>query len=116
MEDFLFKIFLLPFVCGAIFIPAGIILFFFPPKKINYLYGYRTRSAMKSQERWVFAQKYSAKQMIKGGFCLMMISLLGLFIDLNESAKLIIGLIIVFLPVVYIFRTTEKQLEQRFNA
>lgn len=116
MEEFIFKIFLLPFVCGIVFIPAGIILYFFPPKRINYLYGYRTKSSMQSQDRWEFAQKYSAKQMIKGGLCLVGISLLGLFFPLNESARLIAGLIIVFLPVVYIFRTTEKELKRRFNA
>lgn len=116
MEDFLLKILLLPFVCGIVFIPAGIILYFFPPKKINYLYGYRTKSSMKSHERWTFAQKFAAIQMIKGGFFLASMSLLGLFFESSENANLIIGIILAFIPVIYVFKTTEKELKRRFNT
>ncbi len=31
-----------------------------PPKKINQLYGYRTKRSMKSKEAWDFSQIYSA--------------------------------------------------------
>ncbi|WP_133712278.1 SdpI family protein [Myroides indicus] len=31
------------------------------PKHINYIYGYRTKNAMKSQEHWHFAQKKQLK-------------------------------------------------------
>ncbi len=37
----------------------------FPPKKINYLYGYRTRRSMANQEIWKVANEYSAKMMVK---------------------------------------------------
>ncbi|MDA0356796.1 MAG: SdpI family protein, partial [Bacteroidetes bacterium] len=53
-------LFLIPSTSGLIFMLAGFIMLKLPPKKINSLYGYRTRSSMKNQERWDFSQKYSA--------------------------------------------------------
>jgi len=44
-------LFLIPSTSGLIFILAGFIMLKFPPKKINSLYGYRTSSSMKNQER-----------------------------------------------------------------
>ena len=32
----------------------------FPPKKVNALYGYRTKRSMKNQINWDFAQKTSS--------------------------------------------------------
>ena len=40
------------------------IYFKYPPKKINYLYGYRTRRSMQNYETWSFANKYAAKLLI----------------------------------------------------
>ena len=37
----------------------------FPPKKINYLYGYRTRRSMANPKIWKVANDYSAKMMVK---------------------------------------------------
>jgi uncharacterized membrane protein len=37
----------------------------FPPKKINQLYGYRTRRSMANQEIWKVANEYSAGLMVK---------------------------------------------------
>lgn len=39
---------------------AGLILKIFPPKKINALYGYRTRRAASSQATWDYAQRLCA--------------------------------------------------------
>jgi uncharacterized membrane protein len=116
MEEFLLNIFQMPLLCGVIFMITGSIVYFFPPKKINYLYGYRTTASMQSQERWDFAQKFSSVQMIKGGVFLMVISFFGLLIPINEDAKFIIGIILAILPCIYIFRTTEKEIKQRFNS
>lgn len=43
----------------------GIVFLKFPPKKINYLYGYRTNRSMKTQEVWDAANIFSAKALIK---------------------------------------------------
>lgn len=36
----------------------------FPPKKINYLYGYRTKRSMQSQDTWNESNTYAANAMI----------------------------------------------------
>ena len=72
-------------ICGMIFFVVGLLLLFFPPKKINSLYGYRTPNSMKSQERWDFSQKYSSNLMWKCGVGIALLSLL-------ESGRLPVSL------------------------
>lgn len=43
---------------------VSIIYFLFPPRKINYFYGYPTRRSMKSSERWKTANKMAPKMML----------------------------------------------------
>lgn len=60
------------FIGGIIVVLVGIMFLLFPPKKINRLYGYRTKASMKSQEAWDVAQKCSAKMMLVfGTLCLV---------------------------------------------
>ncbi|MBS9766814.1 MAG: SdpI family protein [Flavobacteriaceae bacterium] len=103
-------------LCGGIFILAGIIMWYFPPKKINNLYGYRTNSSMKSQERWDFAQKYSAKESIKLGALLAIVPLILLVVDIENFAGMWIGLgLLICVCIILIFRT-EKALKQHFKS
>ena len=67
----------LPLATGIIFIAVGALLYKFPPKSINFLYGYRTKNSMKTQERWDFAQIYAAKTIIKVGFILCFCCIFG---------------------------------------
>jgi len=53
---------------GIIFLVIGLIFKAFPPKKINFIYGYRTNFSMKNQDIWKEAQKYSANSFIVLGF------------------------------------------------
>lgn len=59
---------------GIVFILAGAIMYVFPPKKINSFYGYRTASSMQSQQKWNFAQTYSAKIMMLTGLIFAFLS------------------------------------------
>lgn len=43
---------------------GGLILKIFPPKKINALYGYRTRRAASSQAAWDYAQRLCANVLL----------------------------------------------------
>lgn len=78
------ELFLLFLVTGLIFILAGWILRKFPPKNRNYLVGYRTASSMKSQERWDFAQAYSARAMARLGMVLVLLALASLFVKIPD--------------------------------
>ena len=53
----MYNIFLIP----VLMILVGIIMFKYPPKKINFFVGYRTVNSMKNKERWDFSNKYCGK-------------------------------------------------------
>ena len=57
-------------VTGLIFYVAGYIQFKYPTKKINYFYGYRTKTSIRSQEIWNFSQTLSAKKIQQLGIYL----------------------------------------------
>jgi uncharacterized membrane protein len=108
-------LFLLPILVGPIFIIAGIVMILFPPKKINYLYGYRTKNSMKNIDRWNFAQNYSAKIMIFSGFFFSLTSLIGMYIKGNEFIQLIIAIFLMLLLCGIVFYLTEKKLIEKFK-
>ena len=112
LDNPLFKI---PFFGGLFFILPGFILFYFPPKKINSLYGYRTISSMKSQKRWDFAQRFSAREMMKSGGLLTVCSLLVFITDFNNSINLIIGLSLIILIVISLFVRVESAIKAKFR-
>ncbi len=87
----------------------------FPPKKINSLYGYRTSSSMKNQERWDFSQIYSAKEMIKIGFINIFIGMLGIIYYPIEKTGMILGLTILFLSIIILLFRVEVALKRKFR-
>lgn len=108
-------LFLVNFLTGIIFIIAAIIQLKFPPKKINSLYGYRTKSAMKSQEAWDFAQLYSAKLMLRFGSGLTLISLLLSKVRFSRlEYEVVASTFIISLVVVLMLIIVERELKKRF--
>lgn len=105
----------IPISSGLIFIIAGIILLKFPPKKINRFYGYRTSSSMKNQERWDFAQIYSSKEMIKVGFLLTLVGLIGLIYHPNEKTGMILGLGFLIIIIIALLIRVESAIKNKFN-
>ena len=103
------------FFVGLLFVFVGFVMFQFPPKNINYLYGYRTISSMKSQERWNFAQRFSAEEMMRLGAFLIFTSLLALIINFEESVNLIIGLSLVIVMVIILFLRVENAIKKKFH-
>ena len=97
---------------GIIFIAVGLILYFFPPKKINSLYGYRTASSMKSQEKWDFSQKYSAKIMMTIGLFLVVLSFYRPYLKLSNDQHAILGLAVLIASAVSLFVIVEKKLKK----
>lgn len=102
-------------LCGAVLTIVAIIMYTFPPKKINNFYGYRTGSSMKSQERWDFSQKYSSMQMAKAGVFMILLSFLGKLYPLEENIyQTAAGIAIALAAVVYMLFSTEKAIKKRF--
>lgn len=97
---------------GIVFIVAGVTLYVFPPKKINGLYGYRTQTSMQSQQKWDFAQTYSAKIMMLTGLIFTFIApSKGLF-QTNESADLAIGMFCMIIGSILMIVVVEKALRK----
>ncbi len=68
---------LLYFLLAVVFLIGAQITLRYPPKKINSLYGYRTKNSMKSQQHWDFAQRYSSIKMNALGLIYLLMG--GLF-------------------------------------
>ncbi len=104
------------FLCGLVFIAVGLLMRYFPPKKINSLYGYRTPSSMKSQEHWDFSQLYSAKLMWKCGVGLALFSLIGIgFPNWSSSTQSVLVVFVLLVPIIIIFWKTEKAIKNKFE-
>lgn len=101
-------------LCGVVFFIVGAILFYFPPKEINLIYGYRTNRSMKNQESWDFAQKFSSKKMIISGVLLTLIGLIISIISLDNQLQLYVSLLLIGLSLFWMIFTTENQLKKRF--
>ena len=70
---------------------------------------------MKSEERWDFAQKFSAKEMMKLGGFLALSSLLVFITNFNNSINLIIGLCLIILMVISLFVRVESAIKAKFR-
>ncbi|MEY4930338.1 MAG: hypothetical protein RI909_1062, partial [Bacteroidota bacterium] len=108
---FIHQLFLIPALTGPVFMVMGVIMKKFPPKKINGFYGYRTSSSMKTQDRWDSAQNYSANEMIKLGFLLLMTSVAGLALNFDELIEIVLGLGLMIVMVVLLIVRTEIALQ-----
>ena len=102
-----------PCVMGIIFLIAGTIMYFFPPKSINNWYGYRTQQSQSSQAKWDFAQNYSTKWLIGGGLfaiiCGFVLPYFGIISPKEETYSVVIIAILILVPTFWI---TEQKLKE----
>lgn len=104
----------IPFLTGLIFFLVALIMYYYPPKDINSLYGYRTSSSTKNQERWDFAQRFSSLRMIEGGLFLVLLSLLKLAFPFSVDIEMTISITAVIIVVLYLLFSTELALKKNF--
>lgn len=103
-------VFIVPFVCLIVYL----IFHYKPPKKINGLYGYRTRRSMDSQLAWDYAQAYFS--LVYAYIACIFFTLnivyfvVAMFLSLN--AYLICGIVLLCVQMVFlalpIFFTEQK--------
>lgn len=110
IEDIVF-----PLLTGSILTLAGCIQYFFPPKKINGLYGYRTARSMQNEEQWQKAQVFSAKQLIVLGLILLALSPITYSIEMNENVQVGIFLPLLIIGVVVLIIRTESYLKKTLD-
>lgn len=108
-------LFLIPSTSGLILMVTGFIMLIFPPKKINSLYGYRTSSSMKNQDRWDFSQKYSAIEMIKLAAILASTSIIGLLYNPDGKLGMFLGLQLMIIMVILLVLRVEKAIKNKFR-
>ena len=117
-----FHIFML--VCNLL-VPIAMLVFGLvfekrPPKKINYVYGYRTTRSMKNQDTWQFAHRFCGRLWKRLGCIALLITLLFTIFTWNfdEEALGYTSLALLFLQVILLFASifpTEKALKKTFD-
>lgn len=100
---------------GLLFALSGYILKKYPPKSINWFYGYRTHRAMKGQDQWDFAQRLAGREMIRSGLLLAVLGLAGAWLPFSDEVAVAVALVPVilfaFLPVVRVEAALKKRFE-----
>lgn len=109
-------IFLATMIAAIIFFLAGIWILVIPPKRINSLYGYRTKNSMKSQSSWDFAQRFSGWEIIRWGIILFICSLVGLQYDLSKNLEAVIGLSLLVVVICMFMLRTEQAIKKHTLA
>ena len=100
------------FMMGPLLLVIAVLTKLFPPKKINSIYGYRTRRSMQSEDAWREANTYSSNAMI---VLAVLVSIFQLFTYWLFEEPVALSLSAGFLVVgaiVMIFRT-ERHLKSK---
>ncbi|MFN4233754.1 MAG: SdpI family protein [Bacteroidia bacterium] len=101
---------------SLIYILAGIITLLYPPKDINYLYGYRTSRSMKSKDAWKASNSFASKLMILAGIDLLILGVILYLIGVNdEKIWGVFTIISVILISIMIYLLTENYLKNNFD-
>lgn len=99
-------------VNGILFL-FSLIFYFFPPKKINAIYGYRTNRTMQNETIWKFANTYFIKQFLMYSAISLVASLalayLGKEITWQPMAIMILSLAVSVIK-------TEQELNKNFDS
>jgi len=105
---------ILQFMIGPLLLLLSIVFKLFPPKKINYLYGYRTKRSMKNQETWDEANKHSINLMIPIGIITTLLQ--GIFyFTLGPKYAVAIATAIMVVLLLITIPLTENHLKKNFD-
>lgn len=96
----------------------GIIFIKKAPKKINYIYGYRTPMSMKNKDTWIFAQKYAGKVWIISGIITFIVSVTLAFVLRGLKSYDTFMLVLIFVQIIILLLViplTEIALRKNFD-
>ncbi|WP_266204365.1 SdpI family protein [Pontibacter kalidii] len=83
---------------GLLVLLIGVLLHTRPPKRINWLYGFRTHYSMRDMENWQEANRYYARVLIGIGLAAMLAGfILSLLLIFPLSALVLAGLLLLLL-------------------
>lgn len=87
--------------CCNLFVPLlmiafGRVMYKYPPKKINGIYGYRTSVSMKNKDTWEFAHKTCGKLWWKVGWIILLLSaaIQLMFIHSDDDTMAMLSLVL----------------------
>ena len=102
------------FLSGGIFYLVALVLSKFPPKKINYFYGYRTKASIKKSRILEFCTKLHIKKMKYISLYIFIIGAFLSFLNIELMWSLWLGIIISVLMPVLMILEVEKELKTRY--
>lgn len=107
-------------LCPVLMIGMGLLFRNAAPKKINYIYGYRTTMSMKNRDTWEFAHRYIGRLSLFMGLLLLVPSAVPMLFLIDGSEELIatVSLIIAFVGLAVLFASvfqTERVLKKTFD-
>ena len=90
------------------------------PKKINYIFGYRTELSMKNRDTWEFAHKYIGKLWFRFGLLLIPSTVISMLFVISKTENIVgtVGLIVGFINTIVLIVPiffTEKALNKAFD-
>lgn len=101
--------------CGGVFLLIAIYMYNFPPRRINPLYGYRTKKSMKNQENWDFAQRYSSLRMLEVGAIFTILAAVAAFAIPSDLSALYLNVLTILTlsgGIIYMFVRTQQAIDK----
>ena len=86
----------------------------FPSKKINHLYGYRTRRSMQNQQTWDYANRIGPVMFIKTGIYLIIIGVLAYWL-FSPNTAILISIVAMVVGLIAGLISCEQKLAQHFD-
>ena len=93
----------------------SLIFFYFPPKKINLIYGHRTSMSMKNQDTWKEANKRSTHMMLLVSTLTCIFQLIGIVFNINQETTILYGTLFLVAGLIIGVIVIEKQLKAIFD-
>ncbi|GAB3829305.1 hypothetical protein GCM10028895_44000 [Pontibacter rugosus] len=86
-----------------------------PPRQINWLYGFRTHYAMRNQQNWDEANQYHPKLLIKIGLIAILTGwILSLFLTPVVALLILVALLVVMLAASIVI--TNQHLKRKYGS
>ncbi|RYF74690.1 MAG: SdpI family protein [Cytophagaceae bacterium] len=101
-------------IAPLIILICGLIFKKYPPKKINYLYGYRSSRSMLNDDTWVTANQLAARSLVISQAAIFVLSVLVFFLEKYQilnlfdtltdiyPASMILSTVFALLPVFHV--------------
>lgn len=99
---------------AGIFGGLALVQHFFPARKINALYGYRTHRSMKNDETWKAANEFSNRFFFKLVAVTTVFQLVTVF-TINPVVSLFLAIGLFLAGIIVMMVRTEQYLKKRFD-